>query len=111
MPLPSISVQCKIFSLQMNEVVKFVITKENGVTEEMLSKTLPKNEIVNILNDLLQQNKMEVQRIGNGFVYKAKQNKSSSCEAKILDLIAQSGKSGLWLKDTKARQIFHTILF
>ncbi|ELA41440.1 uncharacterized protein VICG_01545 [Vittaforma corneae ATCC 50505] len=88
----------------MSEMLEFISASENGVTEDMLCKRFPnikKADMAVILNSFLQQNQIEVQRSGTTLLYKCIQSRNSSYEALVLNLIAQSGSSGLWLKDIK----------
>ncbi|KAM0680372.1 DNA-directed RNA polymerase III subunit RPC6 [Glugoides intestinalis] len=94
----------ELHSNAQKEILEFIKTHENGATEKMLSTmtgTLSKPEIVTALNILHQKSLIEVQRIDGELVYKAAINKNNSYEALILNLIAQGGASGLWLKDIK----------
>lgn len=88
----------------MEETLAFISENENGTTEDMLCRKFPntkKIDMVTILNNLLQQNKIEIQKSGNTLIYKGVQNRNTGYEALILNLIAESGASGLWLKDIK----------
>lgn len=97
----------KIFNfIPMTEMLEYIKKNENGVTEQMLCSnftTLNKVEIANNLNILIQQNQIEVLKDGNTIYYKAIVNKSVGYEALILNLIGQSGSSGMWLRDIKSK--------
>lgn len=90
----------------MNPAMEFISSNENGVTEEMLTAKFPnlkKSEIAETLNLLLKQNQIEIQHSGNSLIYKSVHNKNNSYENLVLNLIGQSGTSGLWLKDIKTK--------
>lgn len=90
----------------MNEVMEFINASENGMTEEMLTARFPslrKAELASILNGLLQQNQIELFKDGDRIYYKSVRNKTADYESIIISLIAQSGSTGLWLRDIKNR--------
>lgn len=87
-------------------MLEFIRKNENGATEQMLCSNfaiLNKSEIASTLNTLLQQNLIEIVKDGNTLYYKLIENKNVGYEALIVNLIGQSGSSGLWLKDIKSK--------
>lgn len=90
----------------MNEILEFIKSQENGVTEEILCSNfsnIKKTDMVVSLNTLIHQNLIEIKKIGNSLTYFSIQNKNTGYEALILSLIAQGGTSGLWLRDIKTK--------
>lgn len=88
----------------MSEVMEFIKGCENGATEEMLTAQFPdmkKIELANVLNSMLQKSQIELFKSGNRIYYKSIHNKTADYETMIMSLIAQSGSSGLWLRDIK----------
>lgn len=90
----------------MESIIEFISKQEDGATEQSLCAQFPnltKTQIASALNSLLQQNQIEVTKKGNSIVYRILENKTQGYEAMIISLIAQSGSSGLWLKDIKTK--------
>lgn len=89
----------------MKEIYDFIITKEDGVTEDDLSTNftiLSKTEIAKQLNNLLRTKQIEIFNNGTNLIYK----KSSSLadeERIIYQLISESKGKGLWLRDIKIK--------
>lgn len=91
---------------EMDEVLDYIKTAENGMTEDLICFKFPhlkKIELANILNDLLQQNLIQIFKDANKIHYKSVYNKTHDYENLILELIGKSTDTGLWLKDIKSK--------
>lgn len=90
----------------MIEILEFIKSNENGVTEDILCSKynkLTKLDLAKILNGFLQQNLIEIYKDGSKIYYRPVYNKTSDYESMIFSLISKSGTTGLWLKDIKTK--------
>ncbi|KAL6122785.1 hypothetical protein NUSPORA_00043 [Nucleospora cyclopteri] len=98
----------------MSELYNFIISCENGVNEEVLSKKfshLKKIDLAMALNDLITNGEIEFKKSKGELVYFVKKKDKHDFESMILNILEKSGSTGLWLKDIKIKtNIPHNLL-
>lgn len=90
----------------MENLLNFIKTYEQGVNEEqirIMNPTLTKESLVKYLNGLIKSNNITVYKNGNTIFYKAVVNASDDYETLIINLIAQSGTEGMWIKEIREK--------
>jgi len=91
----------------MNELLEFLAEFENGASEEEICckfRNIKKPDLVILLNGMLKANKIQViSGERSKLLYKIVENKIADYEAMIMTRLAQSGSTGMWLREIKAK--------
>lgn len=90
----------------MKDLLEFIKSHENGVTEEQILVMIPsltKEQLVKSLNNFIKSNSITVYKNLGKIYYKAIVNASDDYETLIISLISQSATEGMWIRDIKEK--------